>query len=122
VVGEVPENASSKYADLGAHPSPGQLSKHLRVTLAGDQRTRHLPTGEPEDVRGHRFSRDPSGCTANFRTSYTPTEAPMLRKKTTIDSMKLPTHAPVSTGFGMMKTRIKIMINSVDSHLGIQTG
>ena len=45
----------------------------------------------------------------------------MLRKKTTIDSIKLPTHAPVSTGFGMMKTRIKMMINSVDSHLGIQT-
>ena len=58
---------------------------------------------------------------ADSRTGYTPTEAPMLRKKTTIDSMKLPTHAPVSTGFGMMKTRIKMMINSVDSHLGIQT-
>ena len=54
-------------------------------------------------------------------TGYTPTEAPMLRKKTTIESMKLPTHAPVWTGFGMMKIRMKIMINSVDSHLGIQT-
>ncbi len=45
----------------------------------------------------------------------------MLRKKTTIESMELPTDAPVWTGFGMMKIRMKIMINSVDSHLGIQT-
>jgi hypothetical protein len=64
---------------------------------------------------------DHIGCTADFRTGYTPTEAPMLRKKTTIESMKLPTHAPVWTGFGMMKIRIKMMISSVDSHFGIQT-
>jgi hypothetical protein len=35
------------------------------------------------------------GCTADFRTGYTPTDAPMLRKKMIIESMKLPIHAPV---------------------------
>ena len=55
-------------------------------------------------------------------TGYTPTEAPILRKKTISESMKLPTAAPVWTGLGTMKTRINMMINSVDSHFGIQTG
>jgi hypothetical protein len=60
--------------------------------------------------------------TADSRTGYTPTEAPILRKKTINESMKLPTAAPVWTGLGTMKTRINMMINSVDSHFGIQTG
>ena len=61
------------------------------------------------------------GCTADFRTGYTPTDAPMLRKKMIIESMKLPIHAPVWAGLGMMKAKIKMRINSVHSHLGIQT-
>lgn len=45
----------------------------------------------------------------------------MLRKKTIIELMKLPTHAPAWAGLGMMKKKIKMRINSVDNHLGIQT-
>jgi hypothetical protein len=61
------------------------------------------------------------GCTADSRTGYTPTDAPILRKKMIIESMKLPIHAPVWAGLGMTKAKIKMRINSVHSHLGIQT-
>ena len=58
VVGEVPDERLLQHADLGAHPGPGQLSKHLRVALAGDQRGQHLPARDPEDVRDHRGQLD----------------------------------------------------------------
>jgi hypothetical protein len=45
----------------------------------------------------------------------------MLRKKMIIESIKLPIHAPVWAGLGIMKAKIKMRINSVHSHLGIQT-
>jgi hypothetical protein len=50
---------------------------------------------------------------------YTPTEAPMLRKNTTIELMRSPTNTPALTGLGTMKTRTKMMNNSQDNQLGM---
>lgn len=54
-----------------------------------------------------------------FRTRYTPTDAAMLRKNTIIELMALPMNAPVWAGLGMMKTKIKMRMSSVRSHLGM---
>ena len=43
----------------------------------------------------------------------------MLRKNTTIELMALPMNAPVWAGLGMMKTKIKMSMSSVRSHLGM---
>jgi hypothetical protein len=97
-------------------------SRRIRLwwVAAPSQRDAHNESCLSE-CRG-RSLRDPIGYTADSRTGYTPTEAPILRKKTISESMKLPTAAPVWTGLGTMKTRINMMIKSVDSHFGIQTG
>ena len=54
-----------------------------------------------------------------FRTRYTPTDDAMLRKNTIIESTALPMNAPAWAGLGMMKTKIKMRMSSVQSHLGI---
>ena len=54
-----------------------------------------------------------------FRTRYTPTDDAMLRKNTIIELMALPMNAPAWAGLGMMKTKIKMRMSSVRSHLGM---
>ena len=56
---------------------------------------------------------------ARFRTRYTPRDDAMLRKNTIIESMALPMNAPAWAGLGMMKTKIKMRMSSVHSHLGM---
>ena len=40
--------------DLGTHPATGHVGKDLRVTLPGNQRVDHLPTGLREHRRRDR--------------------------------------------------------------------
>ena len=54
VFGELPGKGLFQQRDLGSHPSAGQLREHRRATFPGQQRGKHLPPGNAEDVRDHR--------------------------------------------------------------------
>lgn len=55
--------------DLRSHARPCQLGEHCWVAFAGDEGCRHLPPGDPENVRGHNGELD-TGVLEKFSTRF----------------------------------------------------
>ena len=95
---------------------------HILATASADGTVRLWNVANVFDVgdlQGHWSHGRWSNGRGKFRTRYTPTDAAMLRKNTIIELMALPMNAPVWAGLGMMKTKIKMRMSSVRSHLGM---
>lgn len=95
---------------------------HILATASADGTVRLRNVANVFDVgypQGYWSHGRWSNGRAKFRTRYTPTDAAMLRKNTIIELMALPMNAPVWAGLGMMKTKIKMRMSSVRSHLGM---
>jgi hypothetical protein len=58
MVVEVTGQRVGRQSDLGSYAAPSHRRQHLRITLSGDQRLEHRPTGHPEDVTDHRRQLD----------------------------------------------------------------